>query len=210
MARTPRITAEMLLEAGAAITLEKGADALNVRSVAAKLNCSVQPVFRNFGSMETFRRAVIEYLDGTYQSFVAQYLDKSDYLFTISLAHILLARDRRNLFGVLFLSNEYGSRTVPQIISSPWNREAIDCTAVQYGLTVKEAEAVYRDVRFYTFGIAEALYAGSLIAEEMNCGSCCAAPSANSAQNNAVFSFKEFGEKTWTSMHKTKKNIWKT
>ena len=51
MARTPRITAEMLLEAGAAITLEKGADALNVRSVAAKLNCSVQPVFRNFGSM---------------------------------------------------------------------------------------------------------------------------------------------------------------
>lgn len=117
MARTPRITAEMLLEAGAAITLEKGADALNVRSVAAKLNCSVQPVFRNFGSMETFRRAVIEYLDGTYQSFVAQYLDKSDYLFTISLAHILLARDRRNLFGVLFLSNEYGSRTVPQIIS---------------------------------------------------------------------------------------------
>lgn len=97
---------------------------------------------------------------------IAQYLDKSDYLFTISLAHILLARDRRNLFGVLFLSNEYGSRTVPQIISSPWNREAIDCTAVQYGLTVKEAEAVYRDVRFYTFGIAEALYAGSLIAEE--------------------------------------------
>ena len=152
MARTPRITAEMLLEAGAAITLEKGADALNVRSVAAKLNCSVQPVFRNFGSMETFRRAVTEYLDGTYQPFVAQYLDKSDYLFTISLAHILLARDRRNLFGVLFLSNEYGSRTVPQIISSPWNREAIDCTAVQYGLTVKEAEAVYRDGFTYCGG----------------------------------------------------------
>ena len=113
MARTPHITAEMLLEAGAAITLEKGADALNVRSVAAKLNCSVQPVFRNFGSMETFRRAVIEYLDGTYQSFIAQYLDKSDYLFTISLAHILLARDRRNLFGVLFLSNEYGRPAAP-------------------------------------------------------------------------------------------------
>lgn len=121
------------------------------------------PQLRQHGNIPP---AVSEYLDGTYQSFVAQYLDKSDYLFTISLAHILLARDRRNLFGVLFLSNEYGSRTVPQIISSPWNREAIDCTAVQYGLTVKEAEAVYRDVRFYTFGIAEALYAGSLIAEE--------------------------------------------
>lgn len=210
MARTPHITAEMLLEAGAAITLEKGANALNVRSVAAKLNCSVQPVFRNFGSMETFRRAVIEYLDGTYQSFVAQYLDKSDYLFTISFAHILLARDRRNLFGVLFLSNEYGSRTVPQIISSPWNREAIDCTAVQYGLTVKEAETVYRDVRFYTFGIAEALYAGSLIAEEDELRQLLRGAIRKFCANNAVFSFKEFGEKTWSSTHKTKKNISKT
>ena len=124
MARTPHITAEMLLEAGAAITLEKGADALNVRSVAAKLNCSVQPVFRNFGSMETFRRAVIEYLDGTYQSFIAQYLDKSDYLFTISLAHILLARDRRNLFGVLFLSNEYAGRQLLRVLEQQPHRAA--------------------------------------------------------------------------------------
>ena len=28
--------------------------------------------------------------------------------------------------------------------------------------------------------------------------------------NIVVFSFKEFGEKTWSSTHKTKKNIWKT
>lgn len=210
MARTPRITAEMLLEAGAAITLEKGADALNVRSVAAKLNCSVQPVFRNFGSMETFRRAVIEYLDGTYQSFVAQYLDKSDYLFTISLAHILLARDRRNLFGVLFLSNEYGSRTVPQIISSPWNREAIDCTAVQYGLTVKEPKPFIATCDFIHSASPKRCMRARLSRRKMSCGSCCAAPSANSAQNNAVFSFKEFGEKTWSLTHKTKKNIWKT
>ena len=103
MARTPHITAEMLLEAGAAITLEKGADALNVRSVAAKLNCSVQPVFRNFGSMETFRRAVIEYLDGTYQSFVAQYLDKSDYLFTISLAHSARPRQAQSVRRPVFI-----------------------------------------------------------------------------------------------------------
>ena len=116
MARTPRITAEMLLEAGAAITLEKGADALNVRSVAAKLNCSVQPVFRNFGSMETFRRAVIEYLDGTYQSFVAQYLDKSDYLFTISLAHILLVALFAKKWGLPKSEVHYTKKEVVQIV----------------------------------------------------------------------------------------------
>ena len=37
-----RILPDSMLGILAAITLEKGADALNVRSVAAKLNCSVQ------------------------------------------------------------------------------------------------------------------------------------------------------------------------
>lgn len=165
MARTPRITPEMLVEAGVQLVLEDGIAALNIRSLAARLGCSIQPIFRNFGSMDALKAEILRGLDAVYQDFIAQYVDKSDYLFTISLAHIALAREQRNLFGAMFLTGAYGTRTVEQIILSSWNRETIECTAAQYNLPLQDAEAVYRDVRFYTFGIAQSVYAGTVTLE---------------------------------------------
>lgn len=163
MARTITITGEMLIEAGTQIVLESGISALNIRSVAAKLNCSIQPIFRRFGNMDNLRAEILRSLDGVYGSFIAQFVDKENYLFTVSLAHIRLAEQQRNLFEAMFLTAEYGTRTVEQILSSSWNRETIECTAKQYGLSTEAAEDVYRDVRFYTFGIAREIYAGSII-----------------------------------------------
>ena len=51
MARTTQITREALVDAGVRLVLEKGLEALNARSLAAQAGCSIQPVFRNFGSM---------------------------------------------------------------------------------------------------------------------------------------------------------------
>ena len=55
MARTTQITREALVDAGVRLVLEKGLEALNARSLAAQAGCSIQPVFRNFGSMENLR-----------------------------------------------------------------------------------------------------------------------------------------------------------
>lgn len=162
MARTARITGEMLVEAGVRLVLESGIAALNIRSLAARLGCSIQPIFRNFGSMEALRAEIIRGLDSVYQAFIDARIDKADYLFTISLAHIALAQEQKNLFQVMFLTDAYGTRTVPQILESSWNRETIECTAAQYSLSMEAAEVVYRDVRFYTFGIAQGVYAGSV------------------------------------------------
>ncbi len=163
MARTVRITKDMLVTAAAALVLREGLSALNIRSVAAELNCSIQPIFKNFGSMENLRSAVFEAIGDRYAEFIDRYVDKTDYLYTISLAHIRLAEEERHIFGTMFLTNEFGVRTVDGIVTASWNRETIECTAEQFGLTIHEAEAVYRDVRFYTFGIAREVYAGAVL-----------------------------------------------
>lgn len=162
MARTVRITKEALVSAGVLLVRKSGVGALNARSLAAQAGCSIQPVFRNFGSMENLRTEVLRGLDAVYNAFIRRYIDKTDYLFTISLAHIALAQEEKHLFHAMFLTELFGTRTVEEILQSSWNRETIDCTATQYGLSIPEAEAVYRDVRFYTFGIALGVYAGSV------------------------------------------------
>ena len=141
-----------------------------VMMLAVLAGCSIQPVFRNFGSMENLRVAVFRELDAAYQSFIGARIDKADYLFTISLAHIALAQAQKNLFQAMFLTDEFGARTVEEIVQSSWNRETIDCTAAQYGLSLRDAEAVYRDVRFYTFGIALGVYAGTVVLEPEEAG----------------------------------------
>lgn len=170
MARTTQITREALVDAGVRLVLEKGLEALNARGLAAQAGCSIQPVFRNFGSMENLRVAVFRELDAAYQSFIGARIDKADYLFTISLAHIALAQAQKNLFQAMFLTDEFGARTVEEIVQSSWNRETIDCTAAQYSLSLRGAEAVYRDVRFYAFGIALGVYAGTVVLEPEEAG----------------------------------------
>lgn len=48
----------------------------------------------------------------------------------------------------------------------PWNRETIECTAEQFGLSMQGSEALYRDVRFYAHGIATQLYGGNMTLSE--------------------------------------------
>ena len=78
MARTPRITPEMLVDTGVQLVLEEGIGALNIRSLAARLGCSIQPIFRNFGSMDALKAEILRGLDTVYQDFIAQYVNKSD------------------------------------------------------------------------------------------------------------------------------------
>ena len=53
-----RITKEMIIEAGLGIVRTEGEDALNVRRVAAELNCSTQPVMYHYKTVEELRSDV--------------------------------------------------------------------------------------------------------------------------------------------------------
>lgn len=166
MARKATITRQMLIDGGVDLVLCQGIHALNARALAAHLGCSIQPIFRNFGSMDALRAEIRVWLDAAYQRETAKVINKRDYMFTISLAHILLAQDHRHLFEAMFLSGLFANRTVAEVIASPWNRETIECAAVQYGVSIAKSEELYRDVRFYTFGIAQAVFAGAILLHE--------------------------------------------
>ena len=55
-----RITRQAILEAALEIVRQKGPNALNARSLAGSLGCSVQPVFREFSSMQALHAAVVQ------------------------------------------------------------------------------------------------------------------------------------------------------
>ena len=55
-----------------------------------------------------------------------------------------------------------GSRTVEEVLNTDRNFETIEAVVKQYNITLEEAKRVYREVRFYTHGIATQLCVNSI------------------------------------------------
>ena len=162
MARNISFSKEDILEKSINFIKEYGYSTLTVRSLANYIGCSTQPLFRNFENFNVYKIELKKYLRKYYDSFIAKYVNKNDYLYTISYAYALYAKEEPNIFFSMFMADLAGSRTVNEVLNTDRNKETILAMTKQYNLSLEEANKIYRDVRFYTHGIATQLCVNSI------------------------------------------------
>ena len=114
MARKETITIAKITDTAFEMVRAEGLKEVTARKVAAKAECSTQPIFRVYKNMEELWAAVylkaIDYFRGFYEL-----CDKSsDVPFVnLGMAYILFARQEKHLFEILFVSDEkYGDGSV--------------------------------------------------------------------------------------------------
>lgn len=166
MARKVKFTQEIILEKTKEFINEKGIEQLNARSLCNYIGCSTQPLFKNFGSMPELKISLKKYLHDYYDEFITKIVNKDDYLFTISYAYALFSYKEPNIFKALFMSDLAGTRTIEEVLSSPQNIDTIKSIPNQYGLTKKQSEKLYIDVRFYTHGLSCQIACKSILLDE--------------------------------------------
>lgn len=166
LARKIVFNENVILEKTRDFIQEKGIDSLNARDLCKYIGCSTQPLFKNFGSMEGLKVKLKIYLHNYYDDFIYRIVNKKDYLYTISYAYSLFALKMPNIFKALFMSDLAGTRTIKEVLQSSWNLETIESIPKQYGLTKKQAEKLYRDIRFYTHGLACQIACRSILVTE--------------------------------------------
>jgi len=154
MARKTSFDSVYILEKTSDFVKEYGVDALNARDLCKFIGCSTQPLFKNFTSMEGLKKSLKKYLHDYYDEFIDKIVDKEDYLYTISYAYALFAYKEPKIFKALFMTELAGTRTIEEVLKSSWNIATIESIPKQYGLTKKQAEKLYRDVRFYNHGLS--------------------------------------------------------
>lgn len=105
MPRTPKYTPEQIVDAAFAIVREDGEEALSARTLAARLGCSVRPIFGQFAGMEDVRHAVWRRAREAYNGFIAEAMRRrSDKPYLSSgLAYVDFARTEPQLFAMLFM-----------------------------------------------------------------------------------------------------------
>lgn len=157
----PKIDKQMILNAAFSLVREKGIRELNARSLAKKMNCSTNPIFRVYSNMEQLKKEVIEDIYLYYRTFTNDYIHE-DELYSVSYAYIEFARKEKNLFDAIYISNVSGKRTLEKILNSTFNRHIVNQIIEQYNLNNKEAEKLLINVRFYTHGIATQVLVDSI------------------------------------------------
>jgi hydrogenase maturation factor len=61
MPSSPKVQKELILKTAMELLIREGYAAINIKTVANELGCSTQPISRQFGSMDGFRKELLTY-----------------------------------------------------------------------------------------------------------------------------------------------------
>lgn len=166
MARKEKFSKENLIKGGLEFVRNNGIEQLNVRNLAAFIGCSTQPIFRNYANMEEYKDDLKEIMHEDYKQFIYDNIDKTNYLISVCYAYSKYAIKEPNIFNALFITSLAGSRTIDEVLNCSWNKETIEYAMNKYNIKKEKAEKLYRDIRFYTHGIASQLSCKSILLSE--------------------------------------------
>ena len=110
-----KITKRDVVDAAVELVRASGAGAINARAIATRLDCSTQPVFSNFATMEELQDATAAAAYEIYIDFLAREAQGGKYpqYKAYGMAYIRFAKEERELFKLLFMCDREGRAVVP-------------------------------------------------------------------------------------------------
>ena len=107
-----KFTKEEIVQAALDITRESGLSALTARALAARLGCSVKPVFGAFKNMEEVQKEVMVAATRMYEDYLKTDMAKGQYppYKASGMAYIRFAKEEPHLFKLLFMRDRSGEK----------------------------------------------------------------------------------------------------
>ncbi len=147
-----RITKEEIVNTAVELVRRQGAQALNARAVAAALDCSTQPVFSNFATMEELQTATREAAYARYLRFLQGEAAKGEYppYKAFGMAYIRFAQEEMGLFKMLFMCDREGEEFRA---TADWNA-SVEMNMAANSLSKEQAERMHMELWIWVHGIA--------------------------------------------------------
>ena len=157
MGRKTQITAEVILENALQMLIRDGYSAINIKTLAAQIGCSTQPIVWHFENMQGFRKAFYEYCIAYARSqFTPWNGSLEDLLTETARGYISIACNMPNLFRFVFTDSkeDCGNSQVAQKLQLDNTQKIIRLLCEEKGLTEEKAAAFLMNYEFYIHGIA--------------------------------------------------------
>lgn len=149
-----KITKEMIIETAFEIVRKEGLENLLVKNIAAKLNCSVQPIYSYCANMEGVKRELITQTAKFIREYVAARIDKTDYFRSTGRSYLKFAKEEPNLFQLYFLRQQPDVYTLDDLYQKESSQQVGVFIAESLGISVEQAKAFHLHMIIYVMGIS--------------------------------------------------------
>lgn len=150
-----KITRDMIIGAGLQIVRSEGAENLNVRRVAAVLDCSTQPVMYHFKAVSELKAAVYDAANEVHTAYIMTPDARTENPFlSIGLRYIQFAADEKHLFRFLFQSDSFQNVSFGDLIRAEGLAPVIAPLCQAAALTEAQARAVFEQMFLCVHGAA--------------------------------------------------------
>ena len=157
MGRRTQITKDIILETALRMLIRDGYGSITVKTLAAEIGCSTQPIVWHFENMNGFRRAFYEYCVAYAKSRFTVWNGSLDELLTeTARGYITIACNMPHLFRFVYTDLGEGGRgddTVRKLQLDSTDR-IIELLCREKGLDPARAAAFLMNYEFYIHGIA--------------------------------------------------------
>ena len=162
-----KITKEMVIDAAFEVAREVGAENINARTVAKKLNCSTQPVMYHFATIEELKEATYAKADGYHSEYLMNIKSPQEgVMLGIGLNYIHFAVEEPHLFRFLFQSNFFNGRTLLEIIDAEELMPVLLAMQGAVGGSIEQVKEIFLTVFLFAHGYASIIANNSLEYDE--------------------------------------------
>lgn len=148
-----KVSKKEIVSAALEIIRKGGTGALNARTVAAALNCSTQPIFFNYATMEDLKADVKKAAFSEYEAYLHREMEKGEYppYKASGMSYIRFAGEEKELFRMLFMTDRSMDDRKNEDKSFD---EIARLTAKNTGLSEQDARLFHLEMWMYVHGIA--------------------------------------------------------
>ena len=158
-----KITKQDIINTAIGLVRASGDGAINARAIASALNCSTQPIFSNFATMDDLRFAVVDAADTLCQEYMKREVESGKYppYKANGMAYIRFAKEEKELFKLLFMCDRKGQELQPTLDFEA----SIQIIMNANGIAKEKAERMHMEMWAFVHGIAAMLATSFLTLE---------------------------------------------
>lgn len=158
-----KITKEMVISAGLSVVRSEGQENLNVRRIAAELECSTQPIMYHYKTVDELKADIYAAADSFHTEYIMQPNENADNpMLSIGLNYIRFAYNEKFLFRFLFQSDKLQNTSLMELLKGEEIGFLLRPLTQQTGLTMEQAREAFEALFICAHGMASLLANNSM------------------------------------------------